>query len=292
MAGVPTFATFWHGDLSPFEAACIASYVVRGYDITVYSYTPLEDLPPGATPGDAATIVKQDALSRFIYRGKPNLSHFSDYFRYLLFKKTDRIWVDADMLLVRPIDTALPDTLLTRESPTSICGAIMRLGDKDQHLDRLITQAEACMGRELQWGETGPRLLTKEFGQAALLNQSFGPERFYAITHDDFWKVFLPEFAEECEARTAQSWGVHLWNNIVDTLGYWKLFAPPRGSFLHAKFAADAQLPLFKGIYPEEVMRRMTTNFRLRKTGEELGIRQISTQLLPSIRRTIGHYWH
>lgn len=287
----PAFATFWHGELSPFESACIASYVVRGYDIRVYSYAPIANLPPGAEPADASAIVERSATERFIFGGKPNLSHFSDYFRYLLFKKTDRIWVDTDMLLVRAFDRPLPPTVLAREWQPTICGAIMRLGAADGHLDRLIAQTEAAMGRELLWGETGPRLLTKEFGRAALLNQAFGPERFYAIDHHDFWKVFLPEYADECERRTAESWGAHLWNNIVDVLGYWKSFAPPRGSFLYEKFAADGQLAWFRDVYPEDVMRKIARNFVLRKTGEDLGIKQLSTQLIPSVRRTVGHYW-
>ena len=89
-------------------------------------------------------------------------------------------------------------------------------------------------------------LLTKQFGQKALLGKAFGPERFYALDHDDFWKVFLPEFKDECEQRTEKSWGVHLWNNIVDSLGYWKKIAPPVGSFLHARFTEDDTIRLFR----------------------------------------------
>lgn len=288
--GEPKFAMFWRGTLSPFEAACVTSYVRRGYDVAVYSYEPLVGLPAGATAGDAREIVDPEAMKRFIFAGKANLSHFSDYFRYKLFLATDRIWVDADMLLVRQFERELPQTVLAREWQPSICGAIMRIDSADPHLGELISKTEAAMDRELLWGETGPLLLTKVFGKAALMEQAFEAERFYAIPHDEFWKVFLPECRDECEAATSEAWGVHLWNNIVDTLGIWKKFAPPEGSFLYECFKQDETLSLFQEPYPEKIMKQMVENYRLRKNGEDLGIKQLSTQILPSVRRTIKHY--
>ena len=258
--------------------------------MAVYSYRPLSALPRGVTGYDAALIAPREAMQSFIFAGKPNLSHFSDYFRYLLFKKTDRIWVDADMLLIRKIDEPLPATLLAREWQPSICGAVMRIQSDDGHLDRLLAATEAAVGKELLWGETGPLLLSRQFGKSGLLNRALRPERFYAIDHDDFWKVFLPECAEECERRTALSWGVHLWNNIVDTLGYWKAMAPPPGSYLARKLSEDGSLALFRDTYPEPVIRRMILNFRMRKSGEDLGIKQLVTQLVPSLGRTLRHY--
>ena len=261
----------------------------RGYEIAIFSYDAL-DVPAGVELRDAGEIVPAQMLAKFLYAGQPNLSHFSDYFRYLLFQKTDRIWVDADMLLIRRIDQELPTTILAREVQPSICGAIMRIGSEGGHLDNLISATEALMGKDLLWGETGPLLLTKEFGRKVLLSSAFEADRFYAIDHDDFWKVFLPEFADECESRTYRAWGVHLWNNIVDTLGYWKRIAPPVGSYLHNALAADDLLDPFLRTYPASVMKQMVSNFRLRKTGEDLGIKQLVTQIVPSIGRTLRHY--
>ena len=285
------FATFWQGALSPLEVACIGSYVKRGYEVCVYSYEPLLGLPEGAEARNAAEIAPKDSLGRFMYAGRPNLSHYSDYFRYLLFQKTDRIWVDADMFLVRTISEALPKNLLAREWQPSICGAIMRIDSQDTHLRSLIEKTEAAMGKDLLWGETGPLLLTKEFGKSALLETAVRPERFYAIDHDSFWKVFIPEYLDECRERTRLAWGVHLWNNIVDTLGYWKSVAPPKGSYLHSLLEADDLLGGFRDTYPASIMKSMVENYRLRKSGADLGIKQLSRQVLPSIARTYRHYY-
>lgn len=285
----PTFATFWQGELSGFEAACIHSFLRRGYELTVYSYEPVAGLPAGAATADAAAIVPASVKGRFLFRGKPHLSHFSDYFRYKLFEKTDAIWVDTDMLLVRPFDRPLPATFLPRERQSTICGAVLRLA-KDERLARVIAGAEAAMDRDLVWGETGPALLSREFDLDALSSDVVRPERFFSIDHDNFWKVMLPSHAAECEAMTADSWGVHLWNNVVARLGIWKKFAPPQGSYLHTRWAEDDALGYFADTYPAKVMEQIVENWRLRQSGDALGIAAVTRQVVPSVGRTLRHY--
>lgn len=288
--GTPRFATFWRGELSPLEIACIRSFSRAGYPVTLYSYEPINGLPPGVSSRNAELIVPEDCLPRFIFAGKPNLSHFTDYFRYRLFQATDEIWVDTDVLLVRDFTEPLPSTILAREDQPVICGAFMRIAGDDPNLQSLVSATEALMDRDLLWGQTGPLLLTKELGRDTLMRRALPASRFYAIGFGDFWKVFLPEHRAECIERTRESWAVHLWNNIVDNLGYWKKLAPPEGSFLHQKLKENDALDLFTDIYPEKVMRKMVENFLLRKSGEDLGIKQLLTQVAPSVRRTIRHY--
>lgn len=285
----PHFATFWQGSLSGFEAACISSFVRRGYPITVYSYRPLDGLPEGAVAADAATIAPAAAMGRFLHGGRPHLSQFSDYFRYLLFAKTDAIWVDTDVLMVRRFDEDLPDTLFARERQAAVCNAVLRIGDGPA-LRNLIATAEGAMDRDMLWGEIGGEAMEREFGRDRMLAVAYPAERFFSIDHDNFWKAFLPRCAAECERTTEQSWGVHLWNNVVDRMGVWKRFAPPRGSYLHSRWAEDGSLHFFADEYPVEVMEQLVENWRYRQSGEALGIRQIARQAVPSIGRTVRHY--
>ena len=287
----PSFATFWAGKhLSAFEAACLSSFATRGYQTIVYSYDVIENIPARVTLLDASEIAPMTALDRFLCDGQPNLSHFSDYFRYLLFMKTEHTWIDADMLMLRAIDRPLGRTVLARERADSICGAILRLDNTDTRLSRLISETEAVMDRNLLWGETGPRLLTKVFGRDAVFRNAYAPELFFPISHDDFWKVFLPEYSDECDVLCKNAFTVHLWNNIVDRLGVWKALAPPSGSFLARHFEADGSLCFFRDAYPEKVMSQMVENWRLRKNGADLGIANLSRQLVPSVFRTARHY--
>lgn len=287
-----TFATFWAGErLSAFEASCLRSFAVRGYSVNVYSFDAIENVPEGVVLLDARAIASPESLYRFMYGGRPNLTHFSDYFRYCMFQKTEHIWIDADMLLLRPIDVPMGKTILGRERADSINGAIMRLDNTKPHLDRLVAETEALMGRDLKWGETGPGLITRIFDHAELFRDVFEPGAFYPITHDDFWKVFLPEYRAECQTLCEGAFGVHLWNNIVDRMGVWKMLAPPPGSFLADRFEQDGSLRFFRDTYPEKVMRAMVENWRLRQDGSALGIGNLSRQLVPSIVRTVRHHF-
>lgn len=286
MVSKPEFASFWRGTLMPFEQACLRSIVTRGYAITLYSYEPLAGVPDGVGTADAREIAPEESASRFLYDGRPDLSHFSDYFRYNLSLKTDRIWIDTDMLLVAPFPDDIPETFVAQEDANKICPAILRLSRHDPRLPQLVAATEAKMDRNLIWAETGPKLMTKVFDGDAIMRQALPPESFFAIDHRDFWRAFLPAEVAWCERTTSRAIGVHLWNNIVTSLGYWKKLAPPEGSYLFNRFAADGSLDLFSDCYPERVMTQMVDNYRRRLDGGALGLGSVIRQAIPSMRRS------
>lgn len=265
----------------------MASFVRQGYRFTVYSYEAIENLPEGVLSADAGAITAAENMKRFLIRGKPNLSHFSDLFRYCLFAKTPDIWVDADMLMLRRLPPEIGAQILAREDAHSLCGAIMRLDSHSPDLPLLIQNTEALRDKELVWGETGPRLLTATFKRLDVMGTSHDFTKFFPIHYNDFYKAFLPEFREYCEARCAQAATLHLWNDRVVKLGIWKRFAPPAGSFLHARFVADDSLDLFDDVYPAEVVRNMAENWRIRCEGGDIGLGQWSRQAVPSLKLTL-----
>lgn len=285
MTTSPAFATFWAGQaMSAFEASCLTSFVRQGYELTVYSYDDLADLPPGTTLRHAGEIVDERFLDAFLIKGKPSLSHFSDLFRYRLFQKTGAIWVDSDLYLLRPIAIDLPPTVLAREDGVALCGAVMRLDPHDPALARLVARTEAVAGRNLVWGETGPRLLTELFGPE-VVGRAFGPELFYPVHYDDFWKVFLPEFHDECASLCQESYTLHLWNNIVTKVGIWKDVLPPEGSYLERIFVRDGMGEFYQGTFPADVMRHVIDNYRMRMSGSFGDVSKLARLALPGIKR-------
>lgn len=281
-----SFATFWYGPrMSGYEAACIRSFLVRGHSYTVYGYEPIDGMPDGAQWEDAANITPQENLRRFLIRGRPNLSHFSDLFRYEMFRRTPHIWVDTDMLALREFD--LPHApLLAREDASMLCGAILRLDAANPALDRLIARTLALRDQDLVWGATGPRLLTEVFGRATILRQSLDPAMCFPVHYDRSWMLFLPECHDECAQACAQARTLHLWNDRVVKIGVWKRFGPPAGSFLESCFRQDGSLPLFEDFYPAPVMRAMVENWRHRCEGGDIGLGQWLRQAVPSARLT------
>lgn len=283
----PSFATFWAGrTISAFEAACITSFLAHGYDYTVFSYDTMDNLPDGVRLRDAREITEEPNVRRFLIKGRPSLSHFSDLFRYELFKRTDHIWVDTDMLLLRPFDLPSYDEIIAKEDAAMVCGAIMRLDRHHPNLDALIARTEALRDQDLVWGATGPRLLTAVLDRQTIMQKAYDPKLFFPVHYNESWKLFLPEYRDECMELCRSAFTTHLWNDRVMKIGVWKRFCPPAGSFLETQFRADGSLRFFDDVYPEPVMQSMVENWRIRCEGGATGLGQWMRQAVPSAQLT------
>lgn len=280
-------ASFWAGARMPaLDKACLLSFVFGGHSVTLYSFEEIEGLPDGIILRDAREIAPFESREAFLYRGEPNLTHFSDYFRYRLLAHSQHMWIDTDMLMLRPLDFGPVVNLFAKETDKSICNAILRIPSDDPALAEVIRRTERLMHTELVWGATGSRLLNRVFGPMAVLEQAHAPTDFFPIHFDDFWKPFLPECAEECADASRTAYTLHLWNNIVVRMGVWKELAPPEGSFLWACLRDRGLLYFFRDTYPVDVMRHMVTNWKLRKNGADIGMLKLARQVFPSIIRT------
>ncbi|MEX3785453.1 hypothetical protein [Paraburkholderia sp. BR14374] len=278
------FASFWHGpELSPYEVACLSSFTQYGSEVALYSYEPIAGLPPGVSAKDATTILPRDSLNDFPIRGMPSMQHFTDYFRFVMFTKTDEIWVDTDMLLLRDFDLNAKGDLIGRETQTSIGNAILRLDPDQPRLHEAIERVEAMKGTALKWGDTGPRLLTAVYGVKAGLPESL----FYPVHFNDYYKVFLPRYFEECAELCSDAYTLHLCNNRVVKMGLFKRIGPPVGSFLHHVFEQIGANELFREFYPASVMQAMIDN-AVEKVGSDEGVRKLLRVGVPMVRTAIA----
>ncbi|MFT4064047.1 hypothetical protein [Paraburkholderia sp.] len=277
------FASFWHGpELSPYEIACLNSFSAYGSEVALYSYEPIANLPGNVIAKDASAILPRDSLNDFPIHGVPSMAHFTDYFRFVMFTKTDEIWVDTDLLLLRDLDLNAKGDLIGKESPSSICTALLRLDPDKPRLNELIKRVEAMKGTALSWGATGPRLLTAVYGVKAGLPESL----FYPVHFDDYYKVFLPRYFDECAALCSDAYTLHLWNNRVVKMGLFKRIGPPVGSFLHHVFAQTGANGLFREFYPANVMQTMIDNV-VEKVGSDEGVRKLLRVGVPMVRTAI-----
>ncbi|MEC5407304.1 hypothetical protein VOM14_17305 [Paraburkholderia sp. MPAMCS5] len=248
----------------------------------LYSYCEVENLPEGIVARDARAILPAIALNAFSINGVPSMAHFTDYFRFVMFTKTDEIWVDTDMMLLRPFSLDVRGSLIGKESATSICTALLRLDPADHRLQTLVERVEAMKGSRIEWGDTGPRLLTEVYGVKAGLP----PEILYPVHFDDYYKVFLPRYFDECVASCAEAKTLHLWNNRLVRMGLFKRIGPPRGSFLHYLFGKTGAIGLFSEFYPATVMQAMIDNVEER-VGRDEGLRKLVRIGAPIIKRAI-----
>lgn len=269
-------ATFWHGPaLAKLDIACLLSFDAAGFDVTVFGYGRIAGLPAGIAFRDASEIIDRKFLDSFVVGGKPSIAHFSDVFRYSLFGHSDATWVDMDLFCIRPFAIPQHANYLARETETSINNAILRLDPAQPELAVVVRDAMALgHGRDIPWGATGPVLLTKTFGDTAL-QSALAPRYFFPVPWNEWWKPFLPSCRDECEALCADSYGLHLWNNVVERSGYWKDQAPPAGSYLHALIEGAGSLDVFDGVCPERVMEHIALNYRNSRTAAHLTVREL-----------------
>lgn len=281
---------FWaRGSLSALDHVCLASFTQRGYPVTLYCYEPVEGAPPGVTIADAAAIVPEAMIDRVRYNGAPDLAHFSDLFRYAMIAKADQVWIDVDVMLLADIPFPRHSNVIVTEEQGGINGAVLYLADPRLRAD-IDAAMQAKLDRDLVWGETGPLMIEQAVRRCGGQFDLYDHRHFYPIEHYDIWKIFLPEEYDTCVRQCDGATTLHIFNNILGTMGIWKDLAPPEGSYLHARIAELGLLGHFRDIYPAKVMRACLNNYRLSKSGKGLGVKTLARQFFPSIGRTYHHY--
>lgn len=95
-------ASFWTGaPLGVIEQLSALSFLAVGHELIVYSTGPLEGLPPGVEWRDASEILSTQRI--ITHRKSGSAALYSDLFRYALLSQTDYVWVDLDVIALRPL---------------------------------------------------------------------------------------------------------------------------------------------------------------------------------------------
>jgi hypothetical protein len=106
----PDIVTFWHGPLDNLRRLCLRSQVAAGHKVTIYSFEPLAQLPDGVGNAEAEAILPYSFAERLrpiapdgVWIDRTMLQ-FSDFFRMRLMTKNAGLWLDADVLLLKPVE--------------------------------------------------------------------------------------------------------------------------------------------------------------------------------------------
>ena len=101
--------TFWAGPMSEMERMCLRSWVGHGHPVLLYAYEDISGLPDGIELMDANEIIPEGFE---LYTGPAPASKrndafsympFADRFRFTLLRMNGGLWLDLDIILVRPI---------------------------------------------------------------------------------------------------------------------------------------------------------------------------------------------
>jgi hypothetical protein len=134
---LPDIVTFWHGPLDKLRQTCLRSQVAAGHKVTVYSFGPIPGLPDGVARADAETILPQ-AFSERLRPPQPDGSwrdwttlQFSDFFRMRLMAERAGLWLDADVLLLKPVEIDPSKPYFAWERPRQIGNSVLYLPPDD-----------------------------------------------------------------------------------------------------------------------------------------------------------------
>ena len=209
---LPDVVTFWHGRLDRLRKLCLRSQVAAGHKVTVYSFEPLVQLPDGVGNAEAEAILPH-AFSEQLRPPQPDGSwrdwttlQFSDIFRMRLMARNAGLWLDADMLLLKPVEIDPARPYFAWERPRQLGNSVLYLPAGDPIVaafETLMEQDELTPDwlalrhrltfalRRLRGGSNrlsdirvaiyGPAALTALARRTGELRHALPPKSFYAV---------------------------------------------------------------------------------------------------------------
>ncbi len=249
---LPTCSALWIGPtLGALERTCLSSFVETGHPVDLYAYDDLRGVPSGVAVRDAAEVLPRSALLRHRRTGSWSLG--SNRFRYALMRAGRGVWIDCDVLCLRP----LPDDpfLFGFENERRINGAVLRLPADAPVLRDLEAIFETPrwvppwepLGRRLRyaalhrlrrrfgladmpWGVAGPNALTHYLVRRGVAGHAQPPEAFYPVRLRDADALLSPDPTGVASRIGERTSCIHLWSQALRA----QQAPPPRGSFVAA----------------------------------------------------------
>jgi hypothetical protein len=255
-ARLPTVATLWIGDrLSWFEQLSLKSFVDAGHETLLYSYGPIYNAPSGVTLRDARDVFPGDEIICHARTGSPAIH--ADLWRLHLMQQTDYIWIDTDVLCVRPFDFQSP-FVFGLEKPHLICNAVMRLPsdsatlkglmdfisdpyaigawlkpEQQTELQMLKDRGEPVHFSEQAWGLTGPAALSHYLRETGEWEHVLPRTAFYPVSFKDRNKMLRSRFNIDKDFLTPDTYAVHMWaRRMKPRLEEAENNRPRRGSYM------------------------------------------------------------
>src|SRR5258708_7495402 len=139
--------TFWHGPLDALRRLCLASQVAAGHCVTVYSFDPLAGLPDGVGNAEAEAFLPHGFAEKLRPSGPDGTwrdwttLQFSDFFRMRLMARSAGLWLDADVLLQKPIALDLAKPYFAWERSRQLGNSVLYLPSSDP----IVAAFEALM---------------------------------------------------------------------------------------------------------------------------------------------------
>ncbi len=99
--------------------------VATGQRVKLFSYGPVDNIPPGVELHDAEPILPQSVFRRLDpnypnFKSRRTIVQFSDLFRIMLMKHGQGVWLDTDVYLLKQFHPAADRPYLARENRSRV----------------------------------------------------------------------------------------------------------------------------------------------------------------------------
>jgi len=252
---LPQVVSLWIGSaLGPIERLSLRSFVAQGHAVVLYTYGAVTGVPDGVEMRDAAAVMPQAQAMGLRY---PNGSFalVADLFRLELQRRALGLWVDTDVVALRPVDMA-GDFVVGRESDRFLNNAVLQLASdspvladwiaatQDGRVPRWLPFHRApkaylrqALGArihpsELPFGTFGPKAITALAAQHGLTGRAQPEPVFYPL-HPRLAERLYDPTLRLASIVTDETRTIHLWNEKLRGL---KGQVPPEGSILAELF--------------------------------------------------------
>ncbi len=129
---LPVISSFWTGSKLTFlEQLCLKSFADTGHRTRLYSDDPDLNVPDGVELVDAADILPVETQTHGVHGFAP----FADRFRLNLMAQTDEVWVDCDVVAVKPL---MDREYIFAPAGRYFCNAVLRLPKSSTALANLL----------------------------------------------------------------------------------------------------------------------------------------------------------
>jgi Glycosyl transferase family 2/Alpha 1,4-glycosyltransferase conserved region/Glycosyltransferase sugar-binding region containing DXD motif len=222
------------GASATVELFCLRSFIDWGHAVDLYTYDTSLVVPAGVRVCDAAELIAEDRV--FVYQaegfGKGSPSAFSNFFRYTLLVEKGGWWIDTDVVCLTdriPVD----DEFFARQDADFVAPGTMYFEPRHPVMMQCLEQATK-LGRNVKWGDTGPRLFTRVLEEQGRLDRAAAPSVCYPIHYSQAVEVLRPSRAADLAARIEPALFLHVWNSTLVHCGVQKGCRPPKGSLLRS----------------------------------------------------------
>jgi len=201
--------------------AATSSMRTAGHPVRVWSYSPerLQFLTAyGVELGDAAEIMPRSLFEGIVAGSE--IRYFSDIFRYAVLYERGGLWMDTDVVLLRPFpyrgDYFFNLQWRGAHQGHFICGNVMYARPYSPHLRALyeLSVKHFYQPHGKEFGDIGPKLLSDYIASgdgAELQDWVFGPMFFNAIDWTELDRFDMPLAALGDFLNDDRVFGLHLW---------------------------------------------------------------------------------